>query len=229
MRKREFVRRSFSSIARNYDLLNTLLSFGVDKWWRRETVKASGRSPPGLVLDACAGTMRLGEESLCRWDRVRVVAVDFSLAMLGRGVQRMKNPLLTPVCGDVEGLPFRDETFDRAMVGFGIRNLADPQRGIEELFRVLKMGGRLLILEFGRPTQPVFKDLYRWYLSRFVPWLGGIISHQKEIYRYLDHSIMTFCEREELASMMKQAGFSDIRSRKLTWGIADLYIAEKAP
>ena len=229
MRKREFVRRSFSSIARSYDLLNTLLSFCLDKWWRKRAVNAFGPAPQGIVLDACAGTMQLDKAFLNRWGQTTVIALDFSLEMLEKGMERLNEFSITPVCGDAEILPFRDETFDRAMVGFGIRNLEYPKRGIGELFRVLKLGGRVMILEFGRPTLPIFRNLYRWYLAWFVPWFGGLLSHQKETYRYLHDSIMTFYKREDLVAAMKGVGFSHISTRELTWGIANLYLGEKGP
>jgi demethylmenaquinone methyltransferase/2-methoxy-6-polyprenyl-1,4-benzoquinol methylase len=227
MEKREYVRRSFAAIAESYDLLNTLLSFGLDAWWRHEAIKALGLSDRGLVLDACAGTMRLGRGILRRWPGTQVVALDFSPVMLGRGKKMVQGAALTPLCGDAELLPFRSRTFDCAIVGFGIRNLTDPQRGIEELFRVLKRGGRAIILEFGRPTLPVFKELYQWYLSRFIPWAGDLISGQKEVYRYLHDSIMAFSEEYDVMAAMKQAGFSEVLQRKLTGGIANLYIGEK--
>jgi demethylmenaquinone methyltransferase/2-methoxy-6-polyprenyl-1,4-benzoquinol methylase len=228
MNKRTFVRRSFAAIAENYDLLNTLLSFGIDTWWRHEAIKALGFSGKGLVLDACAGTMRLGRGVLRRWPGAQVVALDFSLVMLGKGKKMVQDAAITPLCGDAELLPFRAGTFDHAIIGFGIRNLSDPRKGIEELARVLKKGGRAVILEFGRPTLPVFKNLYKWYLSRFIPWAGGVVSGQKEVYCYLHESIMTFPEPAALMAMMQKAGFSQIRCRKLTGGIANLYIGEKA-
>ena len=228
MDKREYVRRSFASIAGSYDLLNTLLSFGMDVWWRHEAIKALGFSGQGLVLDACAGTMRLGRSILRRWPWAQVVALDFSLVMLERGKKTVQGAAITPLCGDAELLPFRAETFDRTIVGFGIRNLVGPRKGIEELFRVLKKGGRAVILEFGRPTLPVFKELYQWYLSRFIPWAGGIVSGQKEVYHYLHDSIMAFSEEYDVMAAMKQAGFSQVRCRKLSWGITDLYVGEKA-
>jgi demethylmenaquinone methyltransferase/2-methoxy-6-polyprenyl-1,4-benzoquinol methylase len=227
MDKRTFVRRSFAAIAESYDLLNTLLSFGIDTWWRHEAIKALGFSGQGLVLDACAGTMRLGRSILRRRPGARVVALDFSLVMLGRGTERAQGAAIASIGGDAELLPFRAETFDRAIVGFGIRNLADQSKGIEELFRILKRGGDVVILEFGRPTLPVFKNLYKWYLSRFIPWAGGVVSGQKEVYRYLHESIMAFPEPAELMAMMQKAGFSQIRRRKLTGGIANLYIGDK--
>ena len=227
MEKKEYVRRSFASIAQSYDLLNILLSFGLDAWWRHEAIKALSLANQGLVLDACAGTMRLGRGILRRWPGAHVVALDFSLVMLERGEKTVQGAAITPLCGDAELLPFRAETFDRTIVGFGIRNLVDPRKGIEEIFRVLKRGGRAVILEFGRPTLPVFKTLYQWYLSRFIPWAGGLISGQKEVYRYLYDSIMAFYEPAELMAMMQQAGFSAVRYRKLTGGIANLYIGEK--
>jgi demethylmenaquinone methyltransferase/2-methoxy-6-polyprenyl-1,4-benzoquinol methylase len=227
MDKQQYVRRSFAAIAQSYDLLNTLLSFGLDAWWRHEAIKALGLAGQGLVLDACAGTMRLGRGILRRWPEAQVVALDFSLVMLGRGKRGIKGSAITPLCGDAELLPFRAGTFDRALVGFGIRNLVDPRKGIEELFRVLKKGGRAVILEFGRPTLPVFKELYQWYLSHFIPWAGGLISGHREVYRYLHNSIMAFPEPAELMAMMQKAGFSQIRCRKLTGGIANLYVGEK--
>ena len=228
MDKREYVRRSFASIAGSYDLLNTLLSFGMDVWWRHEAIKALGFSGQGLVLDACAGTMRLGRGIPRRWPGAQIVALDFSLVMLGRGSKAIQGTPITPLCGDAELLPFRGETFDCAIVGFGIRNLVNPCKGIEELFRVLKNGGRAVILEFGRPTLPVFRNLYQFYLSRFIPWAGGFLSGQKEIYCYLHDSIMAFSEEHDVMAEMKQAGFSQVRCRKLSWGITDLYVGEKA-
>jgi demethylmenaquinone methyltransferase/2-methoxy-6-polyprenyl-1,4-benzoquinol methylase len=227
MDKRGFVLRSFAAIAGSYDLVNTLLSLGVDVWWRREAIRALGLSGKGLVLDCCAGTLRLARGILSRWPGARVVALDFSLVMLEKGMRRSHHAAISPVGGDAERLPLRNEIFDRAIVGFGIRNLTYPQKGIGELFRVLKRGGRLVILEFGRPTMPVFREVYRWYLSRFIPWTGGLVSGHKEVYDYLHTSIMAFPEPAELIAMMHKAGFSHISFRKLTGGIVNLYIGEK--
>jgi demethylmenaquinone methyltransferase/2-methoxy-6-polyprenyl-1,4-benzoquinol methylase len=227
MDKREYIRRSFAAIAKSYDLLNTLLSFGMDIWWRHKAVKALSLSGQGLVLDACAGTLRLGRDILRRWPWTQVVALDFSPVMLDRGRKRLHGAAITPVGGDAELLPFRAGTFDRVIVGFGIRNLTDPQRGIEEHFRVLKRGGRLVILEFGRPTLPVFKEFYQWYLSHFIPWAGGLISGQKEVYQYLHNSIMAFSEEHDVMAEMQAVGFSEVLHWKLTDGIANLYIGDK--
>lgn len=227
MDKRTFVLRSFAAIAGSYDLANTLLSLGVDVWWRREAIKALGLSGREFVLDCCAGTMRLGRGILSRWPGARVVALDFSLVMLGRGIKKAHNAAILPVGGDAEGLPFCAETFERAIIGFGIRNLAHPQKGIGELFRVIKRGGWVVILEFGRPTLPVFKEVYRWYLSRFIPWAGGLVSGHKEVYHYLHNSIVAFPEPAEMMATMQKAGFSHISYRKLTGGIVNLYRGEK--
>jgi demethylmenaquinone methyltransferase/2-methoxy-6-polyprenyl-1,4-benzoquinol methylase len=227
MDKRGFVLRSFAAIAESYDIVNTLLSLGVDTWWRREAIKTLGLSGRGLVLDCCAGTLRLSRGILGRWPGSRVVALDFSLVMLARGIKRARNAASYPVGGDAERLPFRDETFNRAIVGFGIRNLMHFQKGIEELFRVSKQGGRLVILEFGRPTLPVFKEVYRWYLSHIIPWAGGLVSGHKEVYDYLHTSIMAFPEPAELMAMMRTAGFSRVSYKRLTGGIANLYIGDK--
>jgi demethylmenaquinone methyltransferase/2-methoxy-6-polyprenyl-1,4-benzoquinol methylase len=228
MDKRGFVLRSFAAIAGSYDLANTLLSLGVDTWWRREATKALGLSGKGLVLDCCAGTLRLGRGILSRWPGSLVVALDFSLVMLEKGIKRAYTAAIYPVGGDAERLPFRDETFDRAIVGFGIRNLAHPHKGIGELFRIIKQGGSLVILEFGRPSLPVFKQVYQWYLSRFIPWAGGLVSGHKEVYHYLHTSIRDFPEPTELMAMMRNAGFSHTGYRKLTAGIVNLYRGNKA-
>jgi demethylmenaquinone methyltransferase/2-methoxy-6-polyprenyl-1,4-benzoquinol methylase len=227
MDTRAVTRRRFAAIASSYDLMNTLLSLGLDAWWRHEAIKALRLAGKGLVLDCCAGTMRLGSGILSRWSRVQVIALDFSLVMLHRGIQRARNAAIRPVGGDAEGLPFRAETFDRAIVGFGIRNLADPRTGMGELFRVIKGGGGVVILEFGRPALPVFKHVYRWYLSRFIPWAGGLVSGHKDVYRFLHTSIMDFPEPAELMATMRTAGFSHISYRKLTNGIVNLYRGEK--
>jgi demethylmenaquinone methyltransferase/2-methoxy-6-polyprenyl-1,4-benzoquinol methylase len=148
--------------------------------------------------------------------------------MLDKGRKRLKDTTMTPLCGDAEQLPFQDDIFERAIVGFGIRNLSNPRMGVEELARILKRKGRLVILEFGRPTLPIFKGLYQWYLSHFIPWAGGIISSHKEVYRYLHASIMDFPEPHEMMAMMRKTGFSLVSHRRLTGGIANLYIGEKA-
>ncbi len=227
MDKRQFVRRSFAAIAGSYDLVNTLLSFGADIWWRQEAIKALGLSGKELVLDCCAGTLRLGRGILSRLPSAHVIALDFSLAMLSRGIKRGHDAAISPVGGDAERLPFRAETFDRAIVGFGIRNLSYPEKGMRELSRVLKRGGRLVILEFGRPTLPVFKEVYRWYLSRFIPWAGGFVSGHKDVYDYLYTSIMAFPEPTEMMAMMRKVGLSYIGYRKLTGGIVNLYRGQK--
>lgn len=227
MDKRGFVLRSFAAIAGSYDLANTLLSLGMDVWWRREAIKALGLSGKEFVLDCCAGTLRLGKGILSKWPDAQVIALDFSLEMLGRGMQRAFNAAISPVGGDAERLPFRAETFDRAIVGFGIRNLSYLEKGMGELSRVLKRQGTLVILEFGRPTLPVFKEVYRWYLSRFIPWAGGFVSGHREVYDYLHTSIMDFPEPAELTAVMREAGFSYISYRKLTAGIVNLYMGEK--
>jgi demethylmenaquinone methyltransferase/2-methoxy-6-polyprenyl-1,4-benzoquinol methylase len=227
MDKRAFVYRGFAAIAKSYDLVNTLLSFGLDAWWRHKAIKALGLSGQGLVLDCCAGTMRLSQGINSRAPRSQIVSLDFSLPMLDTGKKRLKNTTITPLCGDAEQLPFYTGTFDRAIVGFGIRNLFDPHKGIEELVRVLKRKGRLVILEFGRPKLPIFKNLYLWYLSRFIPWAGGLISGHKDVYRYLHSSIMDFPEPNEMMAIMHKTGFSPVSCRKLTGGIANLYRGEK--
>ena len=227
MDKRQFVLRSFAAIAGSYDLANTLLSFGADAWWRREAVKTLGLTGKESVLDCCAGTLRLSKGILRQWPSTRVIALDFSLVMLERGIKRSHHAVISPVGGDAECLPFRAETFDRAIVGFGIRNLVHPQKGIAELSRVIEQGGRLVIMEFGRPSLPIFKDVYRWYLSRFMPWAGGFVSGHREVYDYLHASIRDFPDPAEIMATMRKAGFSRSSYRKLFAGIVNVYRGDK--
>lgn len=229
MDKRAFVQRSFAAIAESYDCANTLLSLGADLWWRKEAVKAL--SPPAgwVVLDCCAGTLRLSRALAKGKPGVRVVAVDFSLAMLAKGKKGLNQVSISIVGGDAERLPFREGTFDGAIVGFGIRNLAQPEVGVAELYRVIKKGGRIVILEFGRPTFPVFKEIYRWYLARFIPWAGGLLSGEVEVYRYLYRSIISFPEPQVVMAAMRGAGFTEVRCRPLIGGIVHIYAGQKAP
>ncbi len=227
MNKRVFVYKSFASLAPSYDLANTMLSVGLDAWWRRVAVRALGRVRTGWVLDCCAGTLRLAVGVARRWPGVRVVALDFSPYMLLRGVKRINTLPVFPLCGDAERLPFPDGSFAGAIVGFGLRNLVEPRQGIHELFRVIKEGGKLVTLEFTMPTSPPFKQIYYWYLSRMIPWAGGVISGNKEVYRYLHDSIVEFSKNFDVVKEMETAGFIGVSRRHLTGGVVEICVGEK--
>ncbi len=223
--KKEFVQEKFSSVTPRYDFLNSLLSLYIDHYWRfRAAALLKGCGGP--VLDVCAGTLPLSRE-IVRQEERTVLALDFCFDMLKYGRDRLKarkdRRNILPVCGDGEALPLPDETFTGFTVAFGIRNLSDLPRGFSEMYRVLRPGGVAAILEFSRPSHPLFSPLYRFYLHHVLPNLAGMISGDREAYRYLAESIEGFHSRQEVCSMMEDAGFRDVSFMPLTMGIVTLY------
>jgi len=230
--KKEYVRDKFSAISRRYDLLNNLLSMQIDRYWRWKTTRLLKDFPSGPVLDLCAGTLPLSLELTRQAKKRQVLAVDFCEDMLKSGIQTLpaddRKERIFPVCGDGEEIPAPADTFYGCTVAFGVRNLARTLKGLQEMHRVLRPGGRLLILEFSRPTNPVIKPLYFFYLNRVLPFVAGLVSGDKEAYEYLASSIAAFYEPEELLAMMRQAGFAQVERRPMTFGIVSLYIGRKS-
>lgn len=229
--KKEFVREKFSSISGKYDLLNSLLSFQIDRYWRWRTTRLLKEFPEGAVLDLCAGTLPLSLV-LARHAKLRqVVAIDFCEDMLRAGLVRLVNDKdfsrIMPVCGDGEELPAKDNMFWGITVAFGVRNLSRTEKGLKEMCRVLKPGGKLLILEFSRPRNPIIKPLYNFYLNRVLPRVAGLVSGDKEAYEYLASSIAEFYDPETLMTMMRQSGFAKVFCRPLTFGIVTIYVGIK--
>lgn len=224
----------FAAISRRYDLLNRVLSLGVDRGWRRQTVQAISRPPggdheqPRRVVDLCCGTGDLSVAlASCGHD---VTGVDFCHEMLVIG--RRKGALLGEAAprmveADALALPFPDGSYDGATVAFGVRNLQDLGRGLAEAARILRPGGTLAVLEFGRPRGAVLKGLYRIYLNGVVPLVGRLISRNRRAYEYLSSSIQTFEDQEAFPRHLRQAGFTRIACTDLTGGIAALYTARK--
>lgn len=224
------VQSMFGSIAPRYDLLNHLLSLNIDKRWRRAAVDEllRGTRADGLFLDGCAGTLDLALE-LSRRGRFegRVTAYDFAFPMLEQGLPKLEgNGVREPVdvaCADALRLPFRDRTFDGVTVGFGVRNLVDLDAGLREAARVLKPGGRLVVLEFTTPAFKPFRDLYLWYFTRVLPWIGRRISGHDSAYTYLPETVLHFPRPKELAERMRSAGFRNVGWSSLTGGIAAIH------
>ncbi len=229
--KKNFVKEKFSSISGDYDFLNSVLSFQVDRYWRWITTRELKEFPTGPVLDLCAGTLPLSLELTRQAKERQVLAIDFCQDMLVAGVKgSSKNKRMNrifPVCGDGELIPATDNCVWGVTVAFGVRNLANTLQGLKEMHRVIKPGGKLLILEFSRPQNPLFKPFYNFYLNKILPKLAGLVSGDKEAYEYLASSIAAFYEPEELLGMMREAGFSDATARPLTMGIVNLYIGVK--
>lgn len=229
--KKSFVRAKFSSISHRYDLLNSLLSFQVDRYWRWLTTRELSSFPEGPVLDLCAGTMPLSLELARQARGRRVMAMDFCEDMLRAGKNGMadneRTARIMPVCGDGENIAALDESFWGVTVAFGVRNLSRTQQGLNEMYRVLRQDGKLLILEFSRPANPLVRPVYNFYLNRVLPRIAGLVSGDKEAYDYLASSIAAFYEPSELMGMMKEAGFVEVRRRPLTFGVVSIYIGVK--
>ncbi len=228
--KRTYVQRIFSEIAPRYDLLNRLLSLGIDRRWRRVALVRLGwdRAPMGTYLDLCAGTLDVGTE-LSRKPGFagRILGADFAEPMLRAGVGKAPKEVLAPVVADALALPVRDDTFDGAIVAFGIRNVADLAAGLREVHRVLKPGARFVILEFSTPRVPLVRAAYLFYFHHILPLIGRIISGHKTAYTYLPRSVANFPETTVLAAAMTAAGYRDVRFETLTFGIAAVHVGTK--
>jgi demethylmenaquinone methyltransferase/2-methoxy-6-polyprenyl-1,4-benzoquinol methylase len=214
----------FTAIAPRYDFLNHLLSLNVDRSWRRAAVARLDweAKPDGTYLDLCAGTLDLAAE-LARRDgfRGQVVGADFVLPMLKRG--RGKAPRTSPVAADALQLPFPAARFDGALVGFGVRNLADLDAGLHEAARVLKPGARFVILEFATPRFAPLRAMYLLYFRRILPAIGRLVSKHRDAYTYLPESVLAFPEPEALARRLAAAGFSRVGFERLTGGICTVH------
>jgi len=210
----------FTAIAPRYDFLNHLLSLNVDRSWRRTAVSRLGweAKPDGVYLDLCAGTLDLAAE-LARRDgfRGRILGADFAVPMLALG--RHKASRTTPVAADALALPFPAAQFDGALVGFGVRNLADLDAGLREAARVLKPGARFVILEFATPRFAPLRAAYLFYFRRILPIVGRLVSKHREAYSYLPESVLAFPEPEALAQRLAAAGFHNVGFERLTGGI----------
>ncbi|MBW2506454.1 MAG: ubiquinone/menaquinone biosynthesis methyltransferase [Deltaproteobacteria bacterium] len=229
--KKIFVRDKFAAISNKYDFLNSLLSLKVDMYWRWVTTRQLKEFPDGSVLDLCAGTLPLSLELTRQAKKRTVVAVDFCEDMLRSGLKTLpddeRRNRIGAVCGDGEEIPVASGKFWGVTVAFGVRNLANTEKGLAEMYRVLKPGGKLLILEFSRPRNTFFKPIYNFYLNRILPKVAGLVSGDKEAYEYLARSIAEFYEPEELQAMIREAGFSDQYCRPLTMGIVTVYVGIK--
>ncbi len=213
----------FDRIAPRYDLFNDVLSAGIHRRWRRRTVDALAPRPGRRYLDLCAGTLDLAAATQERAPGAPVVGTDFSLPMLARGVAKLGGEAPRAVAGDALKLPFPDAVFAGCTIGFGLRNLVDPEAGLAEMHRVLEPGGRLVVLEFTTPPGRIFRTGYHLYFHHVLPVAGGMIAGDRLAARYLPDSVSRFADPASLATMMREAGFAGVRFRYLTRGIAALH------
>jgi len=225
------IRDMFDRIAPRYDLLNRVLSLGIDRRWRRFAVRQLQVPRDGLVLDIATGTGDVALEIARQTDAsVGIIGSDFTQGMLVIGREKIAGSpyrdRIRLVNAPCEAMPHPDQTFDGITIAFGIRNVVDREQGLREMLRVLKPGGRAVILEFATPRNGFFRAVYYFYFRRVLPWLGGLIS-QRSAYQYLPDSVLEFPDRETFKSMMAAAGFSDVRIYDLTGGIAAVHVGTR--
>ena len=218
-KKKKFIRGMFDSIVPTYDILNRLLSGGIDRRWRKKLVRMAGDVKGKVVLDLCCGTGDLSR--LFINEGADLVSLDFSLEMLRRGREKKWLPE-SIVAADASRLPFESGTFHRQSIAFGIRNIPDVDRFLSETRRTLAPGGELLILELTRPSSLPVRFFYTFYLKYILPLAGGIISGKPEAYRYLAGTISTFLDPEDISRRAEGAGFSVTGVRPLTLGVATI-------
>ena len=230
--KTDLVIQHFNSVARHYDFMNSLLSFGIHHLWKRMAVKMMGLAPGDRIVDVCGGTADLA--ILAARDigpAGKVLVYDINRAMIQAGLHKVAHKDIAPRIGYVQGnaetISFPDHRFDAAMVGFGIRNVTNMQKGFEEMYRVLKPGGKMMCLEFSRPTFAPFRWLYDIYSFYIMPFLGELIAGSRQAYTHLPESIRMFPLPDELSDLLTKIGFSRVSYRSLTNGIAVIHLAIK--
>ena len=215
----------FNNIAHRYDLLNRLLSFRRDVAWRKKAIKLLNIQANQSVLDLACGTGDMMIELTNTIKDVNLTGGDFSINMLEKAREKqITQPLLA---ADAHYLPFKDESFDRMMIAFGFRNVTDKEKGLSEMCRVIKKGGILCILEFSQPENPFFAAIYKFYFTKVLPFIGGIISGNKRAYEYLPESVYKFPRKKVYKEMILNAGFKEVIFNPMTFGICDATICKK--
>ncbi|MFO7576973.1 MAG: bifunctional demethylmenaquinone methyltransferase/2-methoxy-6-polyprenyl-1,4-benzoquinol methylase UbiE [Pelovirga sp.] len=226
------VRQMFNDIAGRYDLLNRLLSLGIDRRWRRFAVSQLSIPKNGRVLDIASGTCDVALEVAAQTDpSVQIVGEDFTQGMLVQGQAKLrKSPhgeRIMLVNAPCEAIPHPDKCFEGVTIAFGIRNVVDRPAGLREMVRVLKPGGRAVILEFSNPENQLFRRLYYLYFQKILPGIGGLLS-KRSAYQYLPDSVLNFPAQSDFAALMTAAGFARVQYVDLTYGIATVYVGDKA-
>lgn len=228
--KKEQVAEMFNNISGKYDLLNHVLSMGIDIVWRKKAVKMLQKDQPKLILDIATGTGDFAIEALAL-NPDKIIGVDISEGMLAEGKKKMlKRGLQDKIemqLGDSEGLLFEDNKFDAVIVSFGVRNFENLEKGLADMYRVLKPGGKTVILEFSKPRAFPMKQAYAFYSNTILPQIGKIVSKDNSAYTYLPESVQAFPDGEDFLAVLKKVGFHSTVCKPLTFGISSIYVGQK--
>ena len=220
----------FNSVAHRYDFLNHFLSAGIDYSWRRKAIKILAKSNPKTILDVATGTGDLAIAAL-KLNPIKVIGVDIAEDMVEIGKKKVREKKLEKIIhiqvGDSEDLQFNDNTFDAAIVAFGVRNFENLEKGLSEMYRVLNNNGMVMILEFSKPTATPVRQFYQFYFKNILPFLGRIISGDNSAYTYLPKSVGEFPMGNEFLRILKKVGYADTQHIPLTFGIASIYTGKK--
>ena len=229
-RSPEYVRSLFDGIAPRYDLLNHLLSAGIDRSWRRRAVEHLREIHPASILDVATGTGDLALEA-AQLRPSRIIGIDIAPRMLERARAKVAahglSSLITLRNGDAEALPFADGSFDGVLVAFGVRNFEHLERSLREIFRVLRSGGKIVVLEFSHPRQFPLRQLYFFYFTRILPLIGRAVSGHREAYSYLPDTVLAFPEGEAFLRVLSLTGFEQTRLEPLSFGVATIYTGSR--
>lgn len=228
--KKEQVAEMFDNISPRYDFLNHFLSLGIDILWRKKAIRMLKPHAPKEIIDVATGTGDFALEALALKPN-RIVGVDISAGMLEMGKQKMKKKgvdhIIDMQMGDSEKLLFEDNTFDAGIVAFGVRNFENLEKGLSDMRRVLKPGGKIVVIEFSKPRSFPMKQLYQFYFKSILPVIGKLISKDQSAYTYLPESVDVFPDGQQFLDILTQVGFNDVSCTPLTFGISSIYMAEK--
>lgn len=229
--KKEQVAEMFNGIAGRYDLMNRVLSAGIDISWRKKAIKILGKENPRHILDVATGTGDMAIMAARQLNLQQITGIDISTAMLEAGRKKIEkeglSKIITLQTGDGETINYSNNTFDAIMVAFGVRNFENLNNGLSEMLRVLKPGGRLVILEFSKPKWWVMRKLYNLYMGIIAPQVARWFRQNKEAYQYLDESSRAFPERSQFTGILKSIGYSDTECKPLSAGICCIYSGRK--
>jgi len=231
LEKKEQVAGMFNDIAHRYDLLNRMLSGGIDVYWRKRALRELKKQPVNQLLDVATGTAEVAIMASKILQPNKIIGIDISDGMLELGRKKIEkkglNNIISLETGDSEHLRFNDDTFDAISVAFGVRNFQRLLQGIKEMYRVLQPGGKIVVLEFSKPTGIGLKQLYQLYMNYATPTVGKLVSNNRDAYEYLNKSVQAFPEGENFLRIMQEAGFSNTYLKKLSFGICTIYCGSK--